>query len=126
MIIVLALAAQLNPSPLPMEMEAPVTLYSECVNRNFTADIERSWGSKGEKTEASGPKLINDAITACADTRFRAIALSERALEKARGFEEPKRRRAFVEDRFEQLDALLRWNVSPEGDPDNWSSDAQN
>lgn len=125
MIALFFLAPQMRPStPLPVGMEAPVNSYFECVHRGFRVEIERRWLTS--QAMPNGQVVMGKAIAACSEARARAIAASEAALRSVRGFESPGTRRAFVRERFDSLDALARWNVSPEGDPDNGTEDAQN
>ena len=125
MTIFAALLAQLLASgPLPSAMEAPVNLYVECINRHFVSDLERRQKAGGEDGSI-GPKIMDGAIAACSDVRLEAIAASNRALQREARFKEAAFRQAFVEERFNALDALSRWAVSPDGDPNNWSSDVK-
>ena len=120
----MSLALQALPaSPLPHPMEAPVNAYVECVTGRFMGRFDRLEAQRAEALpEAS--TVMENAIEACAQDRARALARSERALRAMRGFERPDARLLFVQERFDFVDAMMRWSVTAEGDPDNWNPDA--
>jgi hypothetical protein len=124
MMIVALMAAQFLGTPLPREMEATLDPYTACVHRRFVADIERLVAANAVASSDSS-EIMNGAIAACVGERGRAISLSEQALESVRGFEDADARRAFVREKFDSLDELFRWSITPEGDPDNWTPDAE-
>jgi hypothetical protein len=113
------LAAQTLPlTALPPEMEGTLAPYVNCVDAQFTKSL---------KLEArDGPSIMRKALAACRSIKGRAMEDAERALQKAPGFSDAAKRRAFVLERFQGLDALFESIVSPEGDPDNWNDDAKN
>ena len=106
-------------TPLPAEMGPAIEPYSECVSGAFRKRIIAAEAS-AKLEQASGPKLMAEAITDCASERQDALAASNRALASNPKFVEPAFRAKFVEGRFGFLDDTLVWSVSPEGDPDNW------
>ena len=115
MFVALLAAQMLLSTPLPAEMEGTLTPYAECVNERFVGAIGQSVGRP-----KVGRKIMDKAIASCSKERAHALQLSERALESAAGFQNIDKRRAFVRERVNSLDSMLRWSVTPEGDPDNW------
>ena len=112
--MILLLAAQLmQPEALPPAMEPMVNEYSQCA---FSAiDRLRTDRRKKQKTQR-----VTEAMKACAEVRAAAIGKADLALSAEAGFADRAYRLAFIANRFDGLDIMIRDTALGRLDPDNW------
>lgn len=101
-------------TPLPAQAEPAVERYAACVFGALETD------EAATKPRAESERQVKKALDRCAETRVTSIRDAEQALRDVPGFSDSERRRAFVHERFNGLDAMTRELAAGGLDPDKW------
>ena len=102
-------------TPLPVQMEPAVENYGRCLSAHTDREMARLM-----REPNAGPKIFETARVACIDVRARSIASSDGALAALPAFSDRSRRKAFIAERFDGLDQMMRETFSGGMDPDKW------
>ena len=109
----------MQPQLLPSAIEPMVNKYGECifpVVNSLVADVRRKLTSK----------RINQALASCATVKTATIASADAALANAPIFADEPYRKAYIKERFDSLDNLVRDMALGRNDPDDRKSNAPN
>ncbi|MCW4463267.1 hypothetical protein OK349_16255 [Sphingomonas sp. BT-65] len=117
LLLLLAVPQAFAMTPLPAEMEPHLERYGRCLQ---DAMESRQAELHPDSQPSRAAALFGQARASCAQVRSEAIEGSLKGLASNVAFADAAKRKAFVIERFDGAEALLKASYAGEFDPDKW------